>query len=82
MIKYVIDEEYDGVRLDRFVRKKLKNTSLTEIFKMLRTGKIKVNGKKKKRKLQIKSFWWNSNLYARWRNKNWGRKIFWTKWGR
>lgn len=53
MIKYAIDGEYDGVRLDRFVRKKLKNTSLTEIFKMLRTGKIKVNGKKKKENYRL-----------------------------
>lgn len=48
MIEFVIDEEYDGVRLDRFLRKHLEKISLGDIFKMLRTGKIKVNKKIKK----------------------------------
>ncbi|MBP9779323.1 RluA family pseudouridine synthase [Candidatus Gracilibacteria bacterium] len=34
-------------RLDRFVKKYLPNAPLGGIYKMLRTGKIKVNGKKK-----------------------------------
>jgi 23S rRNA pseudouridine955/2504/2580 synthase len=49
-------------RLDRFIRKYLPNAPLGGIFKMLRTGKIKVNGKKKDQtyKLEIGdeiSFW-------------------------
>ncbi len=34
-------------RLDRFIKKYLPNAPLGGIYKMLRTGKIKVNGKKK-----------------------------------
>lgn len=36
-----------GQRLDRFIRKYLPCAPLGGIYKMLRTGKIKVNGKKK-----------------------------------
>ena len=46
MIEYIIDEEYEKVRVDRFLRKHLKNIKLSEIYKMLRKGKIKVNNKK------------------------------------
>lgn len=43
------DENMEGVRLDRFLRKKLKETPLNMIFEYIRTGKVKINGKKKKR---------------------------------
>lgn len=33
-------------RLDKFIKKYLKNLPLGGIYKMLRTGKIKVNGKR------------------------------------
>ena len=46
MIEYIIDEEYETVRIDRFLRKHLKNIDLSEIYKMLRKAKIKVNNKK------------------------------------
>jgi len=46
MIEYIIDEEYESVRVDRFLRKYLKNINLSEIYKMLRKGKIKINNKK------------------------------------
>ena len=46
MIEYIIDEEYESVRVDRFLRKHLKNINLSEIYKMLRKGQIKVNNKK------------------------------------
>ena len=46
MIEYIIDEDYESVRVDRFLRKHLKNINLFEIYKMLRKGKIKVNNKK------------------------------------
>ena len=36
-----------GQRVDRFIKKYLPNAALGGIYKMLRTGKIKVNGKKK-----------------------------------
>jgi 23S rRNA pseudouridine955/2504/2580 synthase len=40
-------------RIDRFVRKYLPNAPLGGIFKMLRTGKIKVNKKKKDQTYKI-----------------------------
>ena len=46
MIEYIIDEDYESVRIDRFLRKHLKNINLSEIYKMLRKAKIKVNNKK------------------------------------
>ncbi|MGL5055517.1 MAG: RluA family pseudouridine synthase [Fusobacteriaceae bacterium] len=52
-MEYIIDERYDGVRLDRFLRKMLPNTPLTEIFKGLRVGNIKLNGKKAKENARI-----------------------------
>jgi 23S rRNA pseudouridine955/2504/2580 synthase len=36
-----------GQRLDRFIKKYLPNAPLGGIYRMLRTGKIKVNKKKK-----------------------------------
>jgi 23S rRNA pseudouridine955/2504/2580 synthase len=51
-----------GQRLDRFVRKYLPGAPLGAIFKMLRTGKIKVNTKKKDQTYKLElwdevSFW-------------------------
>ena len=54
MKKIIIDEEYAGVRFDRFARKILVNFSLTDIFKAIRVGKIKVNGKKCKQDYRLK----------------------------
>ena len=45
MIEFIVDEEYENVRIDRFLRKNL-NISLSEIYKLLRKAKIKVNNKK------------------------------------
>lgn len=53
-MEYVIDSSFHEVRLDRFLRKKYENTPLTEIFKGIRTGKIKVNGKKAKENYRLK----------------------------
>ncbi len=53
-MEYVIDSSFHEVRLDRFLRKKYENTPLTEIFKGIRTGKIKVNGKKSKENYRLK----------------------------
>lgn len=52
-MKYIIDKEDEGVRLDRYLRKKLKSIPLTEIFKAMRIGKIKVNNKKKKENYRL-----------------------------
>lgn len=52
-MKYIIEKEDEGVRLDRYLRKKLKSVPLTEIFKAMRIGKIKVNNKKKKENYRL-----------------------------
>lgn len=52
-MEYIIDKEYENVRLDRFLRKKYEDISLTEIFKGIRTGKVKVNGKKSKENYRL-----------------------------
>lgn len=46
MKEYRVKEKYIGVRVDRYLRKEFPDLSLGDIFKGLRTGKIKVNGKK------------------------------------
>ncbi len=46
MIKFVVDNEYENVRIDKFIRKKLTKIYLSDMYKMLRKGKIKVNNKK------------------------------------
>ena len=53
-MEYIIDSSFHEARLDRFLRKKYENTPLTEIFKGIRTGKIKVNGKKSKENYRLK----------------------------
>lgn len=52
-MEYLIDKEYEDVRLDKFLRKQLPNLPLTEIFKGIRVGKIKVNGKKSKENYRL-----------------------------
>lgn len=52
-MEYIIDSEFEDVRLDKFLRKKLPNLALTEIFKGIRVGKIKVNGKKSKENYRL-----------------------------
>ncbi|MCK5779901.1 MAG: RluA family pseudouridine synthase [Psychrilyobacter sp.] len=50
---YKITEEYGNTRVDKFVRKKYEGVKLGEIFKYLRTKKIKVNGKKVEGKYRL-----------------------------
>lgn len=52
-MEYIVDKEFEDVRLDKFLRKKYENIPLTEIFKGIRTGKIKVNGKKSKENYRL-----------------------------
>lgn len=52
-MEYIVDKDYENVRLDRFLRKKYEDISLTEIFKGIRTGKVKVNGKKSKENYRL-----------------------------
>lgn len=43
-----IDKEYDGARVDRYVKKILADKPMSLIFKMFKKGDIRVNGKKVK----------------------------------
>lgn len=55
MIEYIIDEEYSGVRVDRYLRKKLKDFPLSDIYKLIRKGKVKINEKKIKQDSRLNS---------------------------
>jgi len=46
MIEYRIDEDNAGIRLDKFLRKKLATVPVSHLFKMIRTKKVRVNGKR------------------------------------
>ena len=48
------DENIEGMRLDRFLRRKFKNENLSKIFESIRTGKVKVNNKKQKENYRLK----------------------------
>ncbi|SUY63672.1 RluA family pseudouridine synthase [Clostridium sporogenes] len=49
-MKIVIGANEAGQRLDKFCRKWLKDVPLSAIYKAIRKGEIKVNGKKSKEK--------------------------------
>lgn len=53
MKRIIVTEDYDGVRLDRLLKKEMKGTPLTLLFRHLRKGNIKVNGKKKKQDYRL-----------------------------
>jgi 23S rRNA pseudouridine955/2504/2580 synthase len=46
MLEFRIDEDYRGVRLDKFLRAKLADVPTSHLFKMIRTKKVRVNGKR------------------------------------
>lgn len=48
MIELRVDEDSDGIRLDKFLRKKLSSVPTSHLFKMIRTKKVRVNGKRGK----------------------------------
>ncbi|EHO20868.1 hypothetical protein HMPREF9466_00895 [Fusobacterium necrophorum subsp. funduliforme 1_1_36S] len=58
MKEYQVEEKYIGVRVDRYLRKEFPDLSLGDIFKALRTGKIKVNGKRVKENYRFVSEDW------------------------
>ncbi len=53
MRKIVIARDDAGQRLDRFLRKILKGETLSRIFKLIRTGDVRVNGKKSKEGVRL-----------------------------
>src|SRR5439155_26104465 len=46
MIEFRIDDEYAGVRLDKFLKARLSTVPHSHLFKMIRTKKVRVNGKR------------------------------------
>ncbi|MBX5481543.1 MAG: RluA family pseudouridine synthase [Myxococcaceae bacterium] len=46
MLEYRIEEDLAGVRLDKFLRKRLAQVPASHLFKMIRTKKVRVNGKR------------------------------------
>lgn len=46
MIEFRIDEDHAGVRLDKFLRQRLAGVPVSHLFKMIRTKKVRVNGKR------------------------------------
>ncbi len=46
MIEFRIDEDNAGVRLDKFLRKRLATVPTSHLYKMVRTKRVRVNGKR------------------------------------
>ena len=44
----IVNSEMEGMRLDRYLRKSFKNEPLSRIFGAIRSGDVKINGKKSK----------------------------------
>lgn len=46
MLELRISEDFAGIRLDKYLRKKLVSVPVSHLFKMIRTKKVRVNGKR------------------------------------
>src|SRR5579871_5841046 len=46
MLEFRIEEDHRGLRLDKFLKKKLSQVPTSHLFKMIRTKKVRVNGKR------------------------------------
>jgi 23S rRNA pseudouridine955/2504/2580 synthase len=46
MIEFRIDEDRQGLRLDKFLKAELPQVPVSHLFKMIRTKKVRVNGKR------------------------------------
>lgn len=51
-MKFTVEEEYIGTRLDKYIRKKY-SLNLKEIFKLISNGKIQVNFKKQRQNYRL-----------------------------
>ncbi len=52
-MKITIDKQAQDLRLDKFLRKLLINAPLATIFRLIRTGKVKINNKKRKESYRL-----------------------------
>lgn len=46
MIEFTVDADSAGMRLDKFLRKKLERVPVSHLFKMIRTKRVRVNAKR------------------------------------
>ena len=74
MIKiFKVDEQFSNMRIDRFIKKAIRNIPQGLIEKNLRNGKIKLNGKKIKSSHRIKKNdilnFYNINFHENIQNK-------------
>lgn len=53
IFEYIVDSEAEGMRIDRYLKKKFKNEPLSKIFQALRKGDVKVEGKKVKENYRL-----------------------------
>lgn len=49
----IVNSEMEGMRLDRYLRKSFKNEPLSRIFSAIRSGDVKINGKKSKENYRL-----------------------------
>lgn len=49
----IVNSEMEGMRLDRYLRKSFKNEPLSRIFGAIRSGDVKINGKKSKENYRL-----------------------------
>jgi 23S rRNA pseudouridine955/2504/2580 synthase len=54
MVTFKIPADDDGVRFDRILRKKLALMSLSDIYRLIRTGRCRVNGKKSSQDYRVR----------------------------
>ena len=55
MVTFKIPADDDGVRFDRILRKKLALMSLSDIYRLIRTGRCRVNGKKSTQEYRLRA---------------------------
>ncbi len=53
ILNFIITADFHDVRLDRFIRKKYQEIPLTGIFRLIRKGRVRVNGKRKKQDYRL-----------------------------
>ena len=61
---FIINQDFHNVRLDRFLCKKFSNIPLSGIYRMIRKGRVRVNGKRKKPHFRLQ----NSDSVRIWGN--------------
>ena len=49
----IVNSEMEAMRLDRYLRKSFKNEPLSRIFGAIRSGDVKINGKKSKENYRL-----------------------------